>query len=83
MLPRILPLLAALAVPLAAASQSTPPPPLPELEAFMDSPIGVEIRDYGVPGLVVSVVRDGRVVSRRGTGWRTWMRGGRCPPGAR
>jgi CubicO group peptidase (beta-lactamase class C family) len=38
------------------------------MEAFMDSVIGIEIREYGVPGLVVTVVRDGRVVLRKGYG---------------
>lgn len=38
------------------------------LEAFMDSVAGIEIREYGVPGLVVTVVRDGRVVLAKGYG---------------
>jgi CubicO group peptidase (beta-lactamase class C family) len=38
------------------------------LEAFMDSVMAIEIREYGVPGLVVTVVRDGRVVLAKGYG---------------
>ncbi|HEX6369767.1 MAG TPA: serine hydrolase domain-containing protein [Longimicrobium sp.] len=39
------------------------------LAAFVDSVAGVEIREYGVPGMVVAVVRDGRVVLCRGYGY--------------
>jgi CubicO group peptidase (beta-lactamase class C family) len=49
-----------------AAAQA---PELASLEAFMDSVVGVEIREYGVPGMVVTVVRDGRVVLAKGYGY--------------
>ena len=39
------------------------------LEAFMDSVIGIELREYGVPGMVVTVVRGGRVVLAKGYGF--------------
>jgi CubicO group peptidase (beta-lactamase class C family) len=41
----------------------------PSLEAFIDSVAGVEIREYGVPGMVIAVVRDGRVVLCKGYGY--------------
>jgi CubicO group peptidase (beta-lactamase class C family) len=70
MLRRVLPPLAvALAcAPAAAQPHPSPAPDWNALEAFMDSVAGVEIRDYGVPGLVVTVVRDGRVVLAKGYG---------------
>jgi CubicO group peptidase (beta-lactamase class C family) len=42
---------------------------LPALEAFVDSVALVEIREYGVPGMVITIVRDGRVVLCRGYGY--------------
>lgn len=51
-----------------AQPNPSPAPAWDGLEAFIDSVAGVEIREYGVPGLVVTVVRDGRVVLARGYG---------------
>lgn len=60
---------AALASPAAAQGGAAPwRADAASLEAFMDSVVGVEIRNYGVPGLVVTVVRDGRVVLQKGYG---------------
>lgn len=53
------------AIPSPATAQT---PDLPGLEAFIDSVAKVEIREYGVPGMVVAVVRDGRVVHLEGYG---------------
>lgn len=71
--PRALLLLAcaALALPHPSATQPIQAPPGSDsasLEAFMDSVVGIEIREYGVPGIVVTVVRDGRVVLAKGYG---------------
>ena len=71
--PRALLLLAcaALAFPRPSTAQAIPLPPggdSASLEAFMDSVVGIEIREYGVPGIVVTVVRDGRVVLAKGYG---------------
>ncbi|HEU4881669.1 MAG TPA: serine hydrolase domain-containing protein [Longimicrobium sp.] len=55
-----------LAIASPAAAQTTE---LASLEAFIDSVAGVEIREYGVPGMVIAVVRDGRVVHCKGYGY--------------
>jgi CubicO group peptidase (beta-lactamase class C family) len=52
-----------------AASQTRPATEGAALEAFIDSVAGVEIREYGVPGMVVTVVQDGRVVLCKGYGY--------------
>lgn len=53
----------------AMSSPATAQMPAASLEAFIDSVAGVEIREYGVPGMVVAVVRDGRVVHLKGYGY--------------
>ncbi|HEU0013204.1 MAG TPA: serine hydrolase domain-containing protein [Longimicrobium sp.] len=58
-------LLIATAAPARAQAQAEP---LPGLEALMDSVIGIEIREYGVPGIVVTVVHEGRIVFSKGYG---------------
>jgi CubicO group peptidase (beta-lactamase class C family) len=50
-----------------AAAQAHPVPA--PLEAFIDSVAGVEIREYGVPGMVITIVRNGRVVLCKGYGY--------------
>lgn len=60
---------AALAVMVTGASPVVAQADPASLEAFIDSVAGVEIREYGVPGMVVTVVRDGRVVLCKGYGY--------------
>ncbi|HEY0038237.1 MAG TPA: serine hydrolase domain-containing protein, partial [Longimicrobium sp.] len=64
--------LAILAAPLIAlvaqAQAAAPPRGFDELPAFMDSVMDVEIREYGVPGIVVVVVHEGRVLFAKGYG---------------
>src|SRR5690606_8717859 len=55
-----------LAVPLAAAAQAPPPAELEGIEAFVEQ----GMRDWGIPGLSVSVVKDDRLVWARGFGVR-------------
>lgn len=53
-------------LPLAAAAQTQPPAELEGIEAFVEH----GMRDWGIPGLAVSVVKDDRLVWARGFGVR-------------
>ena len=55
-----------LALPLAAAAQEQPPAELEGIEAFIEQ----GMRDWGIPGLAVSVVKDDELVWGRGFGVR-------------
>jgi CubicO group peptidase (beta-lactamase class C family) len=61
-------MIAAVAV-TACASPATAQGAGPSLEAFIDSVATLEVRQYGVPGMVVAVVREGRVVHCKGYGY--------------
>ena len=65
---RRLPLLLALLLllPLASLAQTRPPPELDGIEAFIEQ----GMRDWGIPGLAVSVVKDDELAWARGFGVR-------------
>ena len=68
-MPRLLPLLlVALAAPLAA---QRPPAPVTTLPKDLDRYVEQAMREFGVPGLALAVVKDGKVVLARGYGVRT------------